>query len=294
MEQPRREDCEGKRFLFFLPLRFFAPSLFVNPVIKVQFDKPRFVQDMRRLAAVTNREMKDVLREQAGFLCADALKLTAPTGNAPMQEGRTKQRQQGIGATTRDIRRVFSPIRLLDFMENDTRFGRAIEKLLRKGNYHMVEALLRRIGFRKFQGVIPEAERDLHDRNRRSRGRVYPTTPPYFVDRTASIKRYIGTRIKKVGYAKSGWMKALRAVGRAQSTGRTSVPGWISSQAGPGIYFEMGSGEKQEIQAGNAVPYMQWAADRILGRAWQERAAKLPMQIRQIERKMQKQLQAAT
>jgi hypothetical protein len=262
-------------------------------MIKVQFDQAKFARDLRRLTAVTGREFKDVLREQAGFLCADALRLTAPTGNAPMQEGAAAQRRQGIAATTRDISRVFQPIRNLKFETTETKFGEAINKLMRKGQYFQVEALLRRIGFKHFIGVVPEADRQLHENLRDRRGRVLRSRTGYFVDRAATINRYIRSRLTKVGFAKSGWMKALRAVGRAQATGRTRVPGWISGHTGTGLYFERGSGDKIEIQAGNAVPYIQHMAGKILGRAWQERQAKLPMQIRQIERKMQRQLQQA-
>jgi hypothetical protein len=262
-------------------------------MIQVQFDQARFARDIGRLAQVTRRELKDVLREQAGFLCADALRLTPPTGNAPMQEGFAAQRRQGLAATERDIRRVFFPIRRLKFETTETKFGEAINKLMRKGRYSQVEALLRRIGFGHFIDVIPEADRQLHEKLRDRRGRVLRSKPAYFVDRTATINRYIRTRIAKVGFAKSGWMKALRAVGRAQAKGRTRVPGWISDHRGVGLYFERGSGDKVELQAGNSVPYIQHMAGKILGRAWQERQAKLPMQIRQIERQMQRQLQQA-
>lgn len=262
--------------------------------VKAEVDDRTFQTGVRRLMQLTGQSMREILREQAGFFCQDALKLTPPTGNAPIRESFAKQRGEGISATTRDVRRAFAPIRKLRFLETpEGNFGEAINKLMRKGNYPMVEALLRKIGIRDFISVVQQADRELHNRLRDRRGRVTRTKTAYFVDRTASINAYLQQRLRKVGYAKSGWITPLKALGRALASGRTAVPGWISGHTGPGVYHESGTEQKPEILVGNAVPYIQKYYNNIIGRAYRERLEKLPMQVRAIERAMQRKLKAA-
>jgi hypothetical protein len=127
-----------------------------------------------------------------------------------------------------------------------------------------------------------------HKSARNYRGRVKATHSKILVS-DQSLISYMKRKIRLVGTAMHGWVKAIDALGVKR------IPGWIRRQKGSsGIYQQVLVGDKPYVIIGNDVPYIQETGleNRIIDRSITNLLRNLPKQIEQtikgIERKAMK------
>jgi hypothetical protein len=230
-----------------------------------------------------------VVVQNAGLFTQDASGFTPPFAKAPIKESAAKKRRQGLLAVRRDIRRLFYPLerlRLYKFAgKKGNKLGTGIRSAARKGDHHLVEALLRKANI-KVRGIIKEPTNELHDAMRDNRGRVRKIIPYMTVSGEGKLNSYIKKRQKLVGFAKDGWSKALHGLGR-------DVPGWVDEQNAEGIFEKVLEGDKPQITVGNKVGFIQWNKARIDEQAWNNRFRNTEKQVQALERWHRKKLREA-
>jgi hypothetical protein len=143
---------------------------------------------------------------------------------------------------------------------------------VRTQNLEAIRVILDRLGVNRNQGVRLDAGIGLHQQARGRNGRV-KAGRPWLILNAKSIRTVERIRLAMVGNAKSGWMKAARALGLA-------LPQWIARGA-KGIYESHLAGDKPYIIMGNPVPYIQatGAELRIINRAMKNRVVLIEKEV---------------
>jgi hypothetical protein len=254
-----------------------------------KFDEKAFAEQAKRLAVFADKSIEEVVREQAGLAAIDCMRLTPPYGKRPLKESLAEQRRAGQRKVKIDVARAFQPLKSIHVVSNprDEKVGKEVRRLIRKGDYLNLEAMLKQFGIRTL-GIIKEATGQLLDQLRDRRGNVRKKVASYLVVSGASIGRLLRKQLSKVGLAKSGWVRCLDGLGRTDK-----VPAWIRGHAGQGVFAQTGHPGKPEVLIGNAVRYAQWRAYDILSFAMRERLRSATQQANIMERAIKRKLKEA-
>ncbi len=245
-----------------------------------------FEDSLRKISTLTGRALQEILKQQAGLIARDAMRLTPPFGKAPLKESMASQRKLGEKAVEKDVSLAFKPLKDYRIVGREWHFehgnlGVQISKAVRKQDFALAEALLEKIGIKPL-AIVKDATLALHQqkggRNHRFKG------PAYRVANERSIARLTRQIKSQVGEAKSGWMKAIRMYERAEK-----VPNWITRHGERGgIADEQASTDKPSVTVGNSIDYVQDRAPKIVDLVWRVRTHAAQKQADHIERYFKK------
>ena len=231
--------------------------------VTLKLENQKFNQAMTKLVReVGPRKMLREINSQVGVLVKNAVMLTPPVGSAPISESPSVQRQSGLDAIAKDILGKFKPFPSMQGWQ--TRFRTSITKWLKSGQYQEASSLLNQLGFPN-DGVIRELTPSIVKKARNRKGRIIQRGEAILVYKKTSINRMVKKAQQKVGYAKSGWSKAVRKFKAKR------IPKWATKLGGKGFARSKILGTMGwEIVFGNKVYYAgKNHADKlnIIGRA---------------------------
>lgn len=272
-------------------------------------DIPRL---FRRLELLTGKSQQKMLRERAGALSRYLASATQPMISAEESANlsavasfRTgKDTKVGMGdskhakdlgqaAVKRDISRVYSPpsatYRAIR-EEHGNKQARAFYKLLSDGKLAAVTNFLVSLGMDAARlQIVQWDDGSRHQQRRNRRGRVSKGNRPAIVTDTASLEAYIKKIVKRVGWAKSGWITAGREI--PGSKGFTGLPAWFRLPApGRGI-DRTGNEENRHVILENHVKYIgELLEPRYLDRAQTAFEESLIKELEIVTEKIQREL----
>lgn len=241
-----------------------------------------FDDSLRKIAELSQRTMEDVLKQQAGLIARDAMRLTPPFGKNPLKEAMGTQKKSGEGAVSHDVDLVFKPLDGYGIVNSTQTYkhgnlSERIRKAVRAKDFTLAEALLNKAGLKPL-AVIDKATIELHrdkvGKALRPKGRAYRVRVASSIDR---LKRQIKSQI---GEAKAGWLKALRLFDR-----EWNAPKWIKRHGETGsIAMEHPHETKPAVTVGNSIDYVQDRAPDIVDLVWRVRVHAARKQVGHIER----------
>ena len=234
-------------------------------------------QELQRRAGTIGKGMKKVVEEESRPMLRDLVNLTPPrtvgaTNSDFARVAPQSQRKQGMEAIEKDINRLFQPLDKIEAIYNPTtkRFADVVERALEEEDFEGLADILYSTEILPFKPkIISEADPSIHRQFRvKSTGHVSRSVRnPWLVVDGKSIDSLKKKLKDRVGYAKSGWMRSLTALGM-------QTPRWIS-KGGPGKFKPEGGLTKYYLTMGNEVPYMGRRAGGIVGEAIASRIKKL-------------------
>jgi len=249
------------------------------------FSMRLFEDSLRKMASLTGKALQEILKQQAGLIARDAMRLTPPFGKAPLKESYANQRRIGNAAVDKDVGKAFKPLAdyriIQDAGKNDRSLGAAVSRAVKKKDFHLAEALLAKAQLKPL-AIIEEATLALHQqkggKTHDFKGRSYR------VIKARSIAALRNKLKSQVGEAKCGWMKAIRMFERAEK-----VPNWITRHGERGgIVAESPSDSKPSVTVGNSINYVQDRAPQIVELVWRVRTHAAEKQAGHIERYFKK------
>jgi len=228
--------------------------------------------DFDRYLTVTRKNKKTELRNQARLMNRDLVKLTAPTGNAPINESFNVQRQFGMRAIESDIRKLFKEFYDLQIIKEPTNqvLAMRLRAMAQRRDYEGIKRVLQNIGFPVLD-VMEAPDEHLYELLRNKKGRITGNAArrPVVVIARGSVAKLIKFKQAKVGLGKSGWLHG------ADKLGLRGIPNWITRHNGDGSYYEKQSadGDVITITIANRVGHVQSSGkdNRIVDRALQNR-----------------------
>lgn len=248
-----------------------------------------FETALRKTADLTGRLLVDVLKQQAGLVARDAMRLTPPFAKHPFKESFGAQRKIGSDAIEKDVAMTFKPLSGYRIVGREWHFehgdiGLQIKKAVRGGkrqDLNLAEALLNKVGLKPL-AVIHNATLELHQqkggRQHRVKGRSYRVVNASSINK---VKKHL---LSQVGEAKAGWVKSIRKFGKIDSG-----LGWVTRHGeGSGIASEQPSQDKPSVTVGNSIAYVQDRAPEIVDVVWAFRVQAAKLQAKHIERAMKK------
>lgn len=167
-------------------------------------------------------------------------------------------RELGRAAVQRDVNRVYlAPTSTFKYIRDE--FGmqqaRAFYKLLKEGALTAASELLKKLGIAAGNlEVIGWDDGERHGKRRNRRGRISKSTVPAIVPNAQPLRAYIRTVMKRVGWAKSGWISAAKQIPNAK--GMSGVPQWMKQPA-PGRGIDRTQGDDPFIILYNDVGYIE-------------------------------------
>lgn len=196
-----------------------------------EINKARYRDTLNEFVRVLGADAEKLLREEMRLFLREIIRFTPPKTNA-----------QGRKAVEGDIQKA---IGLLD----QNSFGRAREEvrlpmreLIRRRDNETLQEAMREMDGRYW--IVKTFDKNDHISRRNRYGRVRRKSFVMTTDRTA-YNRYVREVKGRVGYAKSGWLKAAEAVG-------LPLPSWVRRHAGYAKGgFEAPTANKLEIVARN-------------------------------------------
>ena len=216
---------------------------------------------MRDMPSKIGQGGNTVLDQEIGLLVKNCVKVTHPTKSAPFKESFPVQKKAGMNAIKYDILKKFKPLpkmnnpklrKIMKYYSKEGLFGSQTPNSLSKW--------LNQLGFLN-ETIIEELNPSFVNMYRNKRGRIKGNSNlPIYVVKKASINKTIKQKQKKVGFAKSGWTKAIK---KFKPKG---IPSWIIGKGAKGfakvtLFKPLG----WEVVIGNKVKYAQkW---RIMPRA---------------------------
>lgn len=224
-------------------MSFFQPTLKVN-----DREFQRALEQLADLKKDKPGGFPKFIKSIGKRFVTDVVHFTPPFSQATSQESYNAQRKIGENATFRDVGRVFQDLGKLRIFENP---NKEVQKLLKSKNPATIQAFLKAAGIRG--NVALNAEPFLHQNRRDSRGRVPKTFKGNnFVINWKSAQSYAKSKVKHVGTAKSGWVKAAQGCG-------AKLPMWITKQAGAqaGTFKDRSQALAPYIEFSNDVPFIQ-------------------------------------
>lgn len=246
---------------------------------------------LAKLADVTGAEVAAIVKQQAGLMARDCMRLTPPFSSKPISESMGTQRKAGQKAIAKDVSLVFKPLDAYGIMTRDWDvkhgdIGDRIRAAVRRKDFALAEVLLNKAGLKPL-AVIDKATEELH-RQRMGRA-MKPRGRTYRVRLEASINRLTKQLQSQVGKAKAGWSKAIRAYERIDT-----VPQWVRTHGeSASLVIEHKSQDSPAITIGNSVRYVQDRAKEIIPLAIRIRGQLIARRAQHIERAMRKKLAEA-
>ena len=196
----------------------------------ITFDRAAFGANIRGLQRATGKAMSEIVKQQAGLIARDSMKLTPPflgkrAGGRPIADSWGVHRRVGEAAVARDVGRVFMAMQDSPLYEHPE-LGKYIKKYVRQRRIGAIEKITSQMG--SSRPVLLAADRETHVKARSGKGRVKGGPYAMVLDR-ATIARYTKQAKASVGKEKSNWVPALRKL-----MPRYAIPKWISRHAGIG------------------------------------------------------------
>jgi len=243
-------------------------------------DEAQFSRTASELARISGETLNDILWQYAGIAVQECIRMTPPFtyGQASTESGKD-QKQIGLHAVESGVRRAFQPwpeVMTRSDKTGNRGFYSGLTRVIKKRNWSKAAEMVNR-GLRRTKGFVPAATKELHQQQRR-KGRVPTNQWPFIVPTDVSIKRVIRERKKKVGFAKSGWIPALLALGRKITGGKNFGFGWIRGKGGEAYGgITLPTPANPQLVVWNGVPYIQETGreKRIVERALQSTLFKM-------------------
>ena len=194
--------------------------------INVVVDDHEVSSLLNRFAAYKNKTVPEIVRAQGRLVAVNLAHNTQPYGDDDAAKFK------GQNAVRRDIGRVFiGPERVIEIAKIGAAtnpISRWILEAVKKGDEEGVRTAWQRLSGKPItvsKNVVPS----WHQSQRNRRGRVPRSAEAMIILRETSLRAYTTTKAKLVGFGKSGWAAAARALG-----GTRGIPGWVTRNDGPG------------------------------------------------------------
>jgi hypothetical protein len=222
-------------------------------MLTADLDISPLLAKLRKVSALTNADMKGLVRQQAGILIADGK--TGLIGITPPQNDKLRGmagKRAGEGSVMRDVNRVYgSPSKLYDAIKAKSQpAARAFWAHVQRKRWTEANDIAERVTGHRLREFDDGAE---HSRRRvRATGRVAGKTPTRFITEMKHVKRYIREKQKNVGLLASGWYVAGQRAGLAMR----GVPAWVQRHTrGSGFAFPNERADAYSLTLGNSTPY---------------------------------------
>ena len=239
-------------------------------------DQVKWADQLKKLAEATGLSLRDAIKQQAGLVCIDAMKMTPPFpstrgvkgGANALKTPFTQHRKAGERAIMRDIKRVYKPASMWPDMTTGSDKAKQIAKYARKGNITAIHGITSHGYVKRISKIEKKATLEFMKAQRTRSGRVSPGYGallhtgriPDFQKRETDVlesygglKRIYNALRKRLGIAKSGWVKAADSLGVGKR-----VPNWIRRHGtGNGIYRLQRGKVDWAVIMGNATPFIQ-------------------------------------
>ena len=262
-------------------------------------DSRGFNKALRELAAVTDRTLDEVLKQQARLAVKDAISLTPPFHKFGTSTSR-KHLKAGENAIERDLNNIFSQASESFIDASIAANGgsrRWIQRKFtnKKGEVYLqdwADASTSMSDMEPFHKSRLRSGNSSGGKSGRNRGRTkgggkYDKTIGRWKEEVrmvvpyANLDRYKKQIKARVGYLKDGWSTAAYRLGLKQQR-------WVARHDAPGGYREKLGKKVVEkfIIFSNGVPYMKKTglADRILAQVYKNRVSRMESQTRRIFR----------
>lgn len=259
---------------------------------RLAIKRGEWANQVRKLSRAMGQTMEQTLRGQAKLFVRDAIRFTPPFGDEPIKEKFEKQLEIGRDAVFRDRKRVFVEASAMKQL-CEGRWGKNITRLIQKGNVALANKLLVEDSGLRVSGIQTSAL-DMTWRGKRDKRGAVPrgvkpavlhdgVLPSYKPGLNAlrampedpELRRILTDKLNRVGAAKSGWVKAAKAL-------KVALPKWIKGNKGAasGTYQEFGQGSKFGVRVYNEVPHVQLEGRqlRIVERAMANRERNIAKQ----------------
>lgn len=170
----------------------------------IKVDDSDFQRDMTRLASITGKTTREVLKKQAKSLSRRLMDLTPPK----------KGLGQGKKNVASDIGKIFADLGGTKWKD------KTLGKMWQAGNYSGVQKALSghpnylSLPISSYKRIFAQPIPNIHKSAISRSGRVpkgFKTL--YAVGKKGALKKYIKERQARVGIAKSGWLAAVNTLG---------------------------------------------------------------------------------
>ncbi|MEQ1861895.1 MAG: hypothetical protein ABMA13_18405 [Chthoniobacteraceae bacterium] len=203
------------------------------------------------LAQLTGKKPGRLVRERSGAVARYFAEATYPRGKD------LAAKQEGQAAVWRDVGSVYiGPSSTYKYLVNEhgRKVAGAFYAKLKNGDLAGARAMLQKLGLSAGRLSLMEWDDGaLHRKMRNSRGRVNRGVKPVIVSDAKSLKAYFKKIVKRVGWAKSGWITAARAIPGAKIG---ALPVWMKQPApGRGIDRTQGA-DDPHVALFNDVKYL--------------------------------------
>ena len=244
---------------------------------KAYVDQGHWTNQLHRLANAMGKGLEEAVRQQAGLVCLDAMRLTPPFpnkgGSKALRSSWAEHRKAGQEAVAKNIKMFYKPASTFYRMTREDRGALAFAELAKRNDIDGIRAKFSKVpsSLQRVLGVRHEVDAGEYNARRNRRGRI-PTSERGFLLHSGRVPKWTprpkenqvaafpGLRAlfkrqtRYLGLAKAGWAKACDALG----IGRR-VPSWIHAHKAKakGIFHDDGTGPKYIVTAGSPVDYMQ-------------------------------------
>lgn len=235
---------------------------------------------VHRFAAYRSKTVPEVVRAQARLICVNLAHNTQPYG------ADDAARAKGRNAVRGDLNKVFlGPERILEIARLGARRGHELSERMIEAVESGRSARVAELWRQQSGQSLPAADApdpQWHRQQRNRRGKVSRKGRPMLVLSASALRAYTLTKEKLVGFAKSGWATAARALGATRG-----IPGWVSRNRGPGTARDATADPSYpRVVLSNTVRYI----DQVLPPKERERA--VHMQYQKMDRALQHQMDA--
>lgn len=196
-------------------------------MLDMQVNTRRLELALDEFAQLSRRDLRDVMRQQAGIIVGHVIAVTPPgaaKGQAMTEQGgiAISAKKRGESVIAADIARIFPTTRLNEDAAKELvsqgfewRVGRGQRAIVRKTAFSVAE----------LETIHRQARSRSTGRTRKGKGANMALT------RKAILRQFIREKQKSVGKLNSGWLAAAREL----KTSSRAVPAWIRRHGvGPG------------------------------------------------------------
>ncbi len=186
------------------------------------------------------------LRQEARLVAVECARRAQPFGDT------ATPRAVGEAATTSDIYRVYATPGKAYNDIHDAKSQSDFWRAVKTGAWDKAAIILNRSGSNL--KCIPISDFDggaTHRQLRNNQGRIPKSQKPVMIVKNPkTLKTYVDSEVKKVGFGKGGWATCAKVLG-----GTRGIPGWVSRQNSPAQVIENYKAELSSVTMTNQVPY---------------------------------------
>lgn len=207
------------------------------------------------LEELSGKKAGALLRERAGLLGRVMAERTVPF--EPIGDYNA-QKQSGEKAVVSSMKRTYigpaSTFKQIEARE-DTKLARAFYRLLKKGKHGEARDLVASLGIASARLDWGHWDGGARHRQKRRNGTIPKSERPMMLMSGAKeMVRYSRQQLKRVGYAKRGWIAAARMIPGAKGFAR--LPAWMKSAGAPGVGTDRTRQTDPFVALENRVPYI--------------------------------------